>query len=70
MEGVVPDVAAWSAIVEVIATRCTIGQGKQDDPVRTVFHLFTKDGAVLAVYDPIDGSSVSSVISSLLADHA
>lgn len=44
-------------LIEVIATSSTRGKGTEADPVRKVYELWRKDGALLASRDSWNGDS-------------
>lgn len=61
-------IAAWSEEVRLICTRATIGFGTTEpfDPIRTVYHLFTSDGTLVAVYDPSGECNATSEMTKLM----
>jgi len=42
-------------LIELILTTSTKGKGLEDNPVRTVTELWTKDGVLVASYDQWSG---------------
>ena len=45
-------------LVELIETKWSTGMGTDDDPIRFVKELWTKDGKCIVRYDPSIGKSV------------
>lgn len=57
---------ATTKMVQLLATKATTGNGTEEDPVRTVHHLFTHEGVLVAVYDPAVGGRATEALAKLL----
>jgi hypothetical protein len=64
-----PQVAAWAQEVRLIVARGTCGRGIDGDPVRTIYHLFTPSGELIAHFDPWAASGIATAgLQGLMSD--